>query len=349
MIDYSMKKNKKPTLKSIAEHLNLSVTTVSRALSGYSDVSASTKEQIQAAVKELGYVPNMAARRLVTGKTDAIGILLPVPYGDMRDHFLSNFLMHFGQSLHSHNPNLDLIVSYAPEGEEELNTYRRFIDGQRVDAFIVMRTRRHDARVDLLLQENIPFVTHGRTENADQHNWIDTDANKGFEEATQCLIDKGHQHIALLNLPERMYTSQLRTEGYRQAMENAGLTPQVFTTELPEDIPYKIALGLLQNKDRPTGFVCASDVIAYQVIKAAKSLGLDPCKDIGVVGCDDLPISHLGNPTITSLRSSFEAHSQALISILNPYLNGQTAPLKNKLIDYELIERESTSIDFSNL
>ncbi|MCZ2722338.1 LacI family DNA-binding transcriptional regulator [Marinomonas sp. 15G1-11] len=244
-----MNKKKKTTLKSIAEYLNISVTTVSRALSGYNDVNAETRLQIQEAAKTLGYVPNLAARRLVTGKSDAIGILLPVPYGDMRDHFLSHFLLHFGRSLHAHNPNLDLIVSYAPEGEEELSTYQRFIDGQRVDAFVVMRTRRNDVRVDLLQEQNIPFVTHGRTETCENHNWIDTDAVAGFDLATQSLIDKGHKDIVLLNLPERMYTSQMRTEGYSNAMARSGLIPDIHTTEVIDDIPYKISLDLLQQKN----------------------------------------------------------------------------------------------------
>lgn len=336
-----MKKNKKPTLKSIAEHLNISVTTVSRALAGYKDVNASTKQQIEKVAQELGYVPNLAARRLVTGKANAIGILLPVPYGDMRDHFLSNFLLHFGQALHTHNPNLDLVISYAPEGEEELDTYRRFIDSQRVDAFIVMRTRRYDARVDLLLREKVPFVTHGRTENADLHNWVDTDASKGFEQVTQYLIDKGHKSIALINLPERIYTSQLRAEGYQKAMQRAGLATHIVTTELSEDKPYQVAVELLQSEQKLTGFVCASDVIAYDVIKAADSLGINPSMDIGVIGCDNLPVASLNQLGITTLSSSFADHSQALIDILDPYLNGYSVSLRNKLVEYELIERES--------
>ncbi|MFT2111411.1 LacI family DNA-binding transcriptional regulator [Marinomonas sp. 2405UD68-3] len=341
-----MNKKKKTTLKSIAQHLNISVTTVSRALSGYDDVNAKTKLHIQEAARALGYVPNLAARRLVTGKSNAIGILLPVPYGDMRDHFLSHFLLHFGRSLHTHNPNLDLIVSYAPEGDEELSTYQRFIDGQRVDAFVVMRTRRNDVRVDLLQEQNIPFVTHGRTESPESHNWIDSDAISGFDFATQSLIDKGHKNVVLLNLPERIFTSQMRTEGYINAMERAGLTPHTHITEVVDDIPYKISLDLLQQKNAPTGFICASDVIAHQVVRAAKHLGIDPCLDINIIGCDDLPVSYLGDPTISTLRSSFEAHSQAIINILQSQLNGQVFVPRNKLIDYELIERQTSNQAF---
>ncbi|GAA0825574.1 substrate-binding domain-containing protein [Marinomonas arenicola] len=333
---------KKPTLKSIAEYLNISVTTVSRALSGYDDVSPNTRRQVEEAVATLGYVPNLAARRLVTGKSDAIGILLPVSYGDMRDHFLSHFLLHFGRSLHTHNPNLDLIVSYAPEGEEELSTYQRFIDSQRVDAFVVMRTRKDDARVNLLLENKVPFVTHGRTLSSEKHNWIDTDAISGFEFATQSLIDKGHKKIVLMNLPERMYTSDLRLEGYMNAMNKAGLTPDVFVTEVSDNIPHRLSLELLKSQNAPTGFICASDVIAHEVVKAAKELGIDPCADINVIGCDDLPVSTLGDPTISTLKSSFEDHSNAIISILQAEMNGHLTVPRNKLINYELIERQTS-------
>jgi len=341
------KKKKKATLKSIAQHLNISVTTVSRALSGYNDVNAQTRQQIQKAADLLGYVPNLAARRLVTGKSDAIGILLPVSYGDMRDHFLSHFLLHFGQSLYAHNPNLDLIVSYAPEGEKELATYQRFIDSQRVDAFVVLRSRMDDARVELLKEQKVPFVTHGRTQCSDDHNWIDTDARAGFDLATQSLIDKGHQRITLLNLPERMFTSHLRVEGYEDAIARAGLESSIHTMEMNDEIPYQVALDLLKADKAPTGFVCASDVIAHQVVKAAKELGIDPCKDIQIIGCDDLPLSHLGDPTISTLRTSLDDHSQAIIKILQSELNGQIFIPRNKLINYELVERQTSNQAFS--
>ncbi|GAB3481857.1 LacI family DNA-binding transcriptional regulator [Marinomonas epiphytica] len=346
-----MNKKNKVTLKSISEHLNISVTTVSRALAGYNDVNPQTRERIQQAADELGYVPNLAARRLVTGKSNAIGILLPVPYGDMRDHFLSHFLMHFGQALYAHNPALDLIISYAPEGEEELVTYKRFIDSQRVDAFVVLRTRKFDPRVELLKSRGVPFVTHGRTQDADTHNWIDTDASAGFGEATQSLINKGHKKISLLNLPERFYTAKLRVAGYEEAMSKAGLSSDIHTMEIVEKDAFNLATSLLKSATPPTGFVCASDVIAFQVVKAAKKLGLDPSKDIQVIGCDDLPLSQIGEPSISTLKTSMDDHSQSIISILQTELNGHVVVPRHKLIKYKLVERDTSCLDFvsSNL
>ena len=341
------KKKKKATLKSIAQHLNISVTTVSRALSGYSDVNAQTRQQIQEAADFLGYVPNLAALRLVTGKSDAIGILLPVSYGDMRDHFLSHFLLHFGQSLYAHNPNLDLIVSYAPEGEKELATYQRFIDSQRVDAFVLLRSRNDDARVNLLKEQKVPFITHGRTQSSEDHNWIDTDARAGFDLATQSLIEKGHKKIALMNLPERIFTTHLRAEGYMDAMSRAGLAPSIHTMEMNDELPYQTALSVLKAEKAPTGFVCASDIIAHQVVRAAKELGINPCTDIQIIGCDDLPLSHLGEPTISTLRTSLDDHSQAIINILQSELNGQIFIPRSKLISYELVERQTSNQVFT--
>src|SRR4051812_16029689 len=111
------------TLKALADHLGLSITTVSRALNGYSDVAPATRDRILAAAKSLGYTPNVSAQRLITGRVHAIGFVLPLPAGRFADPFLFELMIGLGEVLRSRS--LDLVVSAGEPGSDELATYQR--------------------------------------------------------------------------------------------------------------------------------------------------------------------------------------------------------------------------------
>ena len=126
--------------RSLATELGLSITTVSRALGGYSDVSPKTREKVRATAERAGYVANQNARRLVTGRTNMVGIVLPFPPDeddapDVNDPFINEFLRHIAHAL-QRLPQLDLIVGYAHDDHDRLGVYDRFVQGRRVDGFL---------------------------------------------------------------------------------------------------------------------------------------------------------------------------------------------------------------------
>jgi len=329
-------------LKRLAEELGLSITTVSRALADYSDVSPKTKERVRKLAQELGYRPNTAARRLVTGRSSAVGFIMHGAYGDFRDQFNSRLIVALSQALHDAAPNQDLIVTTVPQDKNELDTYKRFVDGGRVDSFIVARTLAEDPRVDFLLSRGVHFVTHGRTANSDRHCWVDTNAVDGFYQATELLIQRGHRRIVFLNFPAQLNTAILRLQGYRAAMEAADLPCRAINCEFGTASAYQPALELLAENQPPTAFVCASDVFAYAVLQACLDRGLVPGKDVSIIGSDNLPPVDINRPRLSTLDVSFTEVSDAIIQLLLDEKAARGNTRKHRLFDYQLLERDTT-------
>ncbi|MEA3350855.1 MAG: LacI family DNA-binding transcriptional regulator, partial [Chloroflexota bacterium] len=165
------------TLKDIAKKVGRSVTTVSRALHDYDDVSPKTKSEVRRVAEELGYTPNILAQRLQKQSSDTIGFILPTFGPRFSDPFFSEFLAGIGNK--AAKLGYDLLVSTRSPGEEELQTYRSKVQSDSVDGFIVVRTRRQDARIRYLCNENFPFAAFGRTENACAYSYIDEDSEHG--------------------------------------------------------------------------------------------------------------------------------------------------------------------------
>ena len=335
----------KTTLKTLAADLGLSITTVSRALAGYSDVSPKTREQVRLAAERVGYIPDHSARRLVTGRTNTVGVVLPFPndvFYDpyVNDPFVNEILRHSVHAL-QRLPHMDLIVAYAHGSQDTLDIYKRFVQGSRVDGFFVTRTHVHDERVDYLLKQGMPFVCHGRTDRQDEHAWIDTDARQGFAKATQQFLALGHQRIVLLNLPAYYFTAQLRAEGYTASMQAASLEAVAVNCELRMHSGYETALSLLQSGQPPTAFLCATDIIAVGVMRAIREARLTPGKEVSVMGTDNLPLARLLEPDLASMSYSYEHVGHVMVDMLERQLVAQRIMPQHELIDFQLIERDS--------
>ena len=335
----------KPTLKSLAAELGLSITTVSRALADYSDVSSTTREQVRSAAERVGYVPNQNARRLVTGRTDMVAIVLPFPPDDadapdVNDPFISDFLRHVAHGLR-HLPYLDLVVGYAHEDHGQLGVYERFVRGHRVDGFFVTRTLTHDGRIEYLLEQNMPFVCHGRTQHADRHAWVDTDARRAFEAATRRFVDLGHERIALVNMPKRYYTAGLRTEGYVAAMQAAGLDIDSRHCEVTMQNGYATALSLLRSPEPPTALLCSTDILAVGAMRAIREAGQTPGREVSVIGADNLSLARLLEPELASMTYSYEHVGNVMVQMLEKQLRNKRIVPQNHLVDFTLIERGS--------
>src|SRR5215469_13202801 len=149
------------SIRSLASRLGLSVTTVSRALAGYPDVAAATRERVQREAARSNYRPNQVARRLRTGRSGTIGIVVPSEQGTFDQFFLA-MLAAIGPLLS--RAGLDLVLMGAPPVKAEMHAYRHLVEHHRVDGILLARTRRDDPRISYLLEHGVPFIAHGRSE-----------------------------------------------------------------------------------------------------------------------------------------------------------------------------------------
>lgn len=330
------------TLRELAQQLGLSITTVSRALGGHGDVSAATRERVLAAAAELGYRPNPLGQRLRSGRTEAVGVVLPVPPDRMASPFFLELLAGLGERLTA--AGLDLLVTACPPGPDELGRYRRLVEGRRVDGLVVVRTRRHDERIEYLLDRGIPFAAHGRAETSRPFAFLDADGERGFLEATRHLVALGHRRVALVNAPAEYNFSRHRLDGYQRALEEAGIRPDprfVVEGDLTEEGGHAAARRLLALPAPPTALLCANDLTAFGAMHALRELGLRAGRDLSVVGYDDVPLARFGDPPLTTLRQPTRAMGGRLAELLLARLGGAAPEGLAEVWPAELVLRET--------
>lgn len=183
------------SLKAIAKELGLSVTTVSRALNGYDDVSRETRARVEAEAQRRGYRPNTFARRLKMGKIDAVGLVFPVHPVPLNNSVFMDMVGEISHELARHEIDLLLI---ADDDLADKHSYMRMVQSRRVDALIVAHTLDHDPRLEQLQAAGFPFLALGRSQLPQPYAWFDFDNYAGTYNATRWLIEKGHRRIALL-------------------------------------------------------------------------------------------------------------------------------------------------------
>jgi LacI family transcriptional regulator len=332
-----------PTLKQLADHLNLSMPTVSRALNGYTDISEVTRRRVIEAARAMGYRPHPIAQQLRRQRTDTVGLIMPGARGQFAAPFFLDFLDSVGVALRE--VGLDLLLAAAPPGPEEMEIYRRWVEGRRIDGLIVARTRVHDERVLYLLEQGVPFVCHGRAGSAESFPYLDLDSRAGFFKATEYLVGLGHTRLGFIGAPSELQFSHHRQAGFREALAVHGLTcpdEWVRTGDLSETSGYIAARSLLSQSGRPTALLCANDAMALGAVYAAQQLGLEVGTDVSVVGYDDLPVARFVSPPLTTLRQPTREAGRRVVELLISHMAGAPAETLQEVWQPELVVRAST-------
>lgn len=289
------------SLKAIAKDLGISVTTVSRALNGYDDVSAETKARVQAAANVRGYRPNTLARRLKMGKIDAVGLIFP-----FTSHPLSNsaFIEMVGcitRELAKHEIDLLLVP-------DELGTFswRRLIESKRVDAMLVAHTLDNDPRLLDLQQRNFPFLALGRSGCLTQdYAWFDFDNRGGMQMAVDHLAALGHQRIAFLGENNQQSFIGQRYQGYLDGLQVNALpeNPDYMHKISPSRrAGYQTTQALLALPVPPTAIVCDCNMHGEGAALALHEAGLLLSGGISLIIFDGLPRDSVPDVAVTAVR-----------------------------------------------
>ena len=289
------------SLKEIAKTLGLSITTVSRALNGYPEVSEKTRSLVVAAAKAGGYSPNPQARSLVTGKMDAVGIIYPISRNDLGDPSFLETIASLAVRLDQED--MDLVISSAVVGDE-LRAYRRMISRRRVDGLIVAQTQLHDPRLDYLLEQKFPFVAYGRSAACERYPWFDFDNRAGLKMAVDRLLSFGHRRIALISAPTTFNFAAQRRAGYLAGLAEAAIA--VNPAYIVDDVfdrrsGYGAMKQLLALQQRPTAVIVDNNLGGIGVMRALLDAGVVAGRDLSVIIYDGLPPDTLVDTTVTSV------------------------------------------------
>lgn len=321
------------TLKQLAASLQLSPTTVSRALNGYPEVNAATRERVAEAAAKLNYQPNMRAKGLATGRTHAIGHVIALSNShEIVNPVFADFISGAGEVYA--RAGYEMVLRVVADADEP-GAYRSLIGRGAVDGVIVHAPKIDDGRIGLLAELGVPFVVHGRTSGSQTpYSWVDMNNQRAFRRATEFLIDLGHKRIALINGLEWMDFANRRRNGYLQALEQAGLAPDpalMRSDEMSEPYGYRAAREMMRLPDPPTAYLASSMLVAYGLRRALVDQGLRLGRDVSVVTHDD-DLSYLPNggdvPLFTSTRSPVrDAGRKAAEMVLHLVDHPQAGPL----------------------
>jgi DNA-binding LacI/PurR family transcriptional regulator len=332
------------TIRDIAKNLNLSIAAVSRAMGGYSDISEETREKVIQTAKEMGYVPNRAARQLRRQKADAIGYILPSETPRFSDPFFSEFLSGLGDETALHP--FDLLVSIAPPGAEaEQTIYRTWIQSRKVDGFILDRIHLHDWRVRFLAKQSIPFVGLEHSLDGIDYPRVQVDNASSMAGLVAHLAGGGFRRIAFIGGPEKLVIQNERLAGYRQGLaENALATDPglVETSDLTGTSGYQATKRLCWLPDPPDAIMCINDETAFGALHALRDLGIHIGKDVAVTGFDGVAASAHSDPPLTTLDIPVYEIARKLVNLLAAELKHEPALERRNVFTPRLLKRLST-------
>lgn len=334
-------------LKDLAARLGLSQTTVSRALNGYPEVSEATRQRVVMAAEKYSYRPNTRAKGLATGRSMAIGHVIPISaQHEMVNPVFGDFIAGAGETYAA--AGYDMVLSLVQDSQEE-RVYREMFAKGNVDGIVVHAPEMQDPRIALLHDIGLPFAVHGRASDVDiPYNWLDMNNKNAFLRATDFLLDLGHRRIGLLNGLETMDFAYRRRAGYVEALQNRGIAvdPQLMRSEeMTENYGYRAVRQMMKLPDPPTAYLVSSMIPAIGIRRAIHDAGLVMGRDISVITHDD-DLSYLRNgddvPLFTATRSSVREAGQQLARILIEQISNPQGAPKTKLLEAELTVGRST-------
>lgn len=333
-----------PTIRDVAKRLNLSITTVSRALDGYDDVAEETRQRVIQTAHEMGYVPTRAARQLRKKRTDMIGYIMPTSQPRFSDPFFSEFIAGLGDE--ALNQHFELLISVAPPDEEaEISTYQNWVYGKRVDGMILSRMRQQDWRVNFLESTRFPFTAFGRTNSNHNHPHIGVDGETGIRQLVHHLVEQGHQRIAFISAPQTLTLQKDRFAGYLAGLADAGLPfdpSLVAEGDLTRKGGYLAASRLFSLPAPPTAIIGVNDLTAIGALRAVHEKGLQVGKQIAIAGFDGIEDTEHTHPPLTTVRQPVYEIARQLIRLLVKLIHGEEVQEGQILIQPELIIRNST-------
>lgn len=304
--------NKIPTIKEIAKRLNISVSTVSRALHDHPRIGLRTKTQVQQLAKEINYEPNQVAIFFQQRKTFTIGVVLP----DLSEAFFS-LAINGIEDIASAN-QYTVLLSQSHDDEEKEKRIFETMKNHRVDGVLVSigkNVTNYD-HYEMLKRYNIPVVFFDRIPKLAGITYVASDLQTGTRDAVGFLLKKGHRAIGMINGPDTLLASQERLQGYISAMQKHRLKYDpslIFPSDLTTRSTEEAMKGLLALKRKPTAIVTFNDYVALDAIKYARKLNLQVNKDLSFVSYANLPIIHYLESTPLASVEQF------------PYRQGQKA------------------------
>ena len=334
-------KKRKINITDLAKKLNLSVSSVSRALNGHKNISEKTKAKILKLAKKYNYSPDLSAKRLASKKSDTIAFIATIsPYAP--DYVLLEFLA--GITLGIKDSSTELLIKFSLNEKEEINYYQDLINSNQADKFIFYRTKQKDLRIELLQKNKINFVSWGRSKSCKDYAWIDMDNHKSIDLLMSRLLIFGHKKIALINVHQSFNYGYQRKKAYEKMLKKNKMivNKDYYQESLTATAANGISLTkfLLDLKDPPTAIICSQDKFFIGCLQECRNRNLVIGSNISVVGYNDYD-NYLSSQNLTFISHPLSQMGMDSVNILKKIENGYNPDEVSKLIEPILHEGKS--------
>lgn len=317
----------RPTLEEVAARAGVGRGTVSRVINGSPRVSAETRAAVEAAVAELGYVPNTAARALAANRTDSIALVVPEPEARFfTEPYFSDMLRGVGSALS--DTDMQLLLIFAGN-ERERARLAQYLAAHRVDGVLLVSVHADDPLPDLVTQLEIPAVISGPRSADEILPSVDADNFGGARTAVEHLMNRGRRRIAHITGRLEVYGAQRRAEGYREALRDGGLDAGESLLEpgdFTEEGGRRAMAALLARRPDLDAVFAGSDVMAAGARQALRQAGRRIPDDVALVGYDDSAIAAHMEPPLTSVRQPTTDMGRTMTSLLLDSISDRRPP-----------------------
>ena len=327
----------RPTIEEVASRAGVGRGTVSRVINGSPQVSNRAKAAVEQAIDDLGYIPNKAARSLVTHRTDCVALVV----SESRERFFAE--PFFGRIVPAvtsalNSVGLQLLLAVAQSAEER-RRLEHYLTRQHIDGAMLLSLHGSDPLPAHLEERGVPTVRVGRPMTPEFSYFVDADNAGGARLATEHLHQSGRRRIAAIAGPQDMAVGLARLAGYRQVVGPAG--PVEFG-DFSEETGADAMRSSLERVPDLDAVFAASDPMAAGAIRVLKASGRRVPEDVAVVGFDDSAIARHTDPPLTSVHQPAEAMGRELVRLLLARIQGEDIPTADVILPTRLIVRASS-------
>lgn len=329
---------RRPTLEAVAARAGVSRATVSRVVNGQETVAAHIREAVQRAVDELGYVPNSAARSLVTQRTDSIALVFSEPPTRVfsEDPMFSTVIRSASVELEAADKQVVLMLTGSPKSHTRVE---RYIASGHVDGVMLISMHGADPLPAAIARLRVPVVSYGRPAVPIDIPYVDNDNMGGAEAAVRHLVNTGRRRIATIAGPPDMIAGQDRMSGYRKVLRDSDLPSIVAVGDFTRQSGAVAMRRLLGDDPALDAVFVANDLMAVGALQALRQAGRRVPGDVAVVGFDDIEAAKYTEPPLTTVRHRVYEQAAATVRLLLGLFEG--GPADPVILPTELVVRES--------
>ncbi|MCY7572636.1 catabolite control protein A [Bacillus pumilus] len=328
------------TIYDVAREANVSMATVSRVVNGNPNVKPTTRKKVLEAIDRLGYRPNAVARGLASKKTTTVGVIIP----DISSIFYSELARGIEDIATMYKYNI--ILSNSDQNtDKELHLLNTML-GKQVDGIVFMGGNITDVLVEEFKRSPVPIVLAASVEEQAQTPSVNINYEQAIYDSVQLLVEKGHKRIAFVSGPmSEPINSMRKLAGYKRALEEAGIA---FDDALVAEGDYSYDSGieslahLLEQSDKPTAVIAATDEMALGVIHGAQDRGVFIPEDLEVIGFDNTRLSLMVRPQLTTVVQPTYDIGAVAMRLLTKLMNKEQVDDQIVELPHRIEERQST-------